>query len=226
MVSPQTTTTTDVAPGIVRNDRGFVQEETIRYPDSSLVGGSSLRYSYPTYFWGSVIAGTLFVLSLFVLSYCLMLGCHVGVNSAGVLALGWGSAIWICITAAIAYYFGGMIANQISRPLGAGWLKGAAIWGLSIPLALVIGAVIAGGSGLLTGLNMPHFTETVATTAGNAQQVATNLQPHVGMNFGFIWTAFVALIVGLIFSVIGSGSAVPVNAGIDRNVTTDTRVSA
>ena len=208
--SPTTTTTSDIAPGVVR-DRGFISEEVVSTTPSPAYSGTSdslLRYSRPSYFWGSVIAGALLVYSIFCLSYLLMLGCHVGVNADGMLALGWGAAIWFCVTSCIAYYFGGMLATCISAPIRSGWLKGSTVWGLSVPLALVISAVIAGGSGLFGGLNMPHFAGTMATTASNAQQVANNLQPHIGLNFGYIWTAFIALALGLVFSIFGSASPV------------------
>ena len=210
MVRPQdSTTATDVAPGLVR-DRGFITEEVISTTSPAYSAGSEslMSYARPGYFWGSVIAGSLLVFSIFCLSYLLMLGCHVGVDSSGMLALGWGSAIWFIVTSCVAYYFGGMLSNCISAPVRGGLLKGSSVWALSVPLALVISAIIAGGSGLFAGLNMPHFQETVATTANNAQQVANNLQPHLGLNFGFIWTAFIALGLGLVFSIFGSASSV------------------
>jgi hypothetical protein len=99
-----------------------------------------------------------------------------------------------------------MLSSCISPPVRGGLLKGSSVWGLSVPLALVISAIIAGGTGLFGGLNMPHLADTMATTAGNARVVANNLQPHPGLNFGFIWTAFIALALGLAFSVFGSAS--------------------
>jgi len=220
MVSPQNTSSSDVAAGDVR-DRGFIREEIVTTTSPGYMPSTTNvpRYSHPTYFWGAVVAGSLLVFSLFCLSYLLMLGCHVGVDSSGMLALGWGAAIWFVVTSCIAYYFGGMLSNCIAPSSSGSLLKGATLWGLSIPLALIISAVIAGGSGLFAGLNMPHFQETVVTTAGNAQQVATNLQPHLGLNFGFIWTAFVALVCGLFFSIIGSASAIPANLNLARGST-------
>lgn len=215
MVSPQNSTASDVAAGEVR-DRGFIREEIIATTSPAYAPSTATvpRYSHPVYFWGSVVAGSVLVFSLFCLSYLLMLGFHVGVDSSGMLALGWGAAIWFIVTSCIAYYFGGMISNCIAPSSSGSMLKGSSVWALSIPLALMISAVIAGGSGLFAGLNMPHFQETVVTTASNAQQVATNLQPHLGLNFGFIWTAFIALICGLFFSLIGSASAIPANLGL------------
>lgn len=208
MVSPQNSTGSGLAPEVIR-DRGFVAETvaTAASPTYSPAVADVPQYSSPRYFWGSVVAGAVLVYSIFCLSYLLMLGCHVGVGSSGMLSLGWGAAIWFIVTSCVAYYFGGMLSNCISSPVNGGLAKGATVWGLSIPLALLISAVIAGGSGLFAGLNMPHFQETVVTTAGNAQQVATNLQPHLGPNFGFICTAFIALLGGLLFSLFGAASA-------------------
>lgn len=208
MVSSQTNPADVAGPAVTVSERGFVTEEVV----SPSYAAAGVRYVYPTYFWGAAVAGTLFVLSLFALSYFLMLGCHVGVTSSGTLALGWGSAVWIVITSCIAYYIGGAISNMIGRSLGTGWLRGAAVWGLSIPLAAIILAVIAGGTGLLTGLTIP---QTGINAVNNAQSVANNLQPSVGgLNFGFVWTAFIALICGLVFSVIGSGSTAPMSAAM------------
>jgi hypothetical protein len=213
MVSPQNPyPPTEVAPGAARTDRGFVTEVTETTAAPAGVAMPTPGWSYPqsTYFWGSVIAGTLFVVSLFVLSWFLMLGCHVGVTQGGMLSMGWGTAIWLCITSAIAFYFGGAIANNISRPLGTGWLKGATVWGLSIPLALCIWGLAAAGSGLLVGSMAPHVN--IVANAGAAGGAAT----AVGVSFGAIWTAFIMLIVGLIFSIIGSNSAVPGGWANDR----------
>lgn len=217
MVSSQVNPTDVANPAVTASDRGILVEEVVS-PSYTAAG---LRYGYPHYFWGAVVAGTLFVLSLFALSYFLMLGCHVGVTSSGTLALGWGSAVWIVITSCIAYYIGGAIANMVSHSMGSGWLRGAAVWGLSVPLAAVILAVIAGGTGLLTGLTIP---QTGINAVNNAQTVANNLQPSVvGLNFGFVWTAFIALICGLIFSVLGSGSTAPMSAAMTAQGRSDRR---
>jgi len=215
MVSSQNPyTPEDVASGTPRTDRGFVPETTVAPGSTLAVPASGWSYPKPTYFWGSVIAGTLFALSLFVLSWFLMLGCHVGVTSGGALSMGWGTAWWLCVTAAIAFYFGGAIANNISRPLGGGWLKGASVWGLSIPLALCIWGLAAGGSGLLVGFTTPHVNvvENARTFSATAGAIA-----GAGISFGTIWTAFIMLIVGLIFSMVGSSSALPGRWANDRN---------
>jgi hypothetical protein len=188
------------------NDRGFVVEDIAI--EQTRPQGTALpaQYRYPVYFWGSVIAGTLVVLSVFVLSYLLMLGLHVGV-AGGVVSLGWGAAVWIVVTSCIAYYFGGMTANSISPPLSSGgWLKGAAIWGLSIPLAMVVASIVAGCAALTAGLNAPHMS--IVASAANSQAV-TNTVAFFAVPFGAIWTAFTTLICGLIFAALGCSSVIP-----------------
>ena len=208
MVSPQNTASSSVSPGVLPSDRGFVTEESVITTPAvtDITALPRLGYSYPVYFWGSVIAGTVLVMSLFVLSYLLMLGCHVGtVGPDGALSFGWGAAVWLVITSCIAYYFGGMLTNCISRPIGMGWLKGATVWGLSIPLALVISSVLGAGLGVL-GLSLAHVENAAGTAAPTHLAMG-----FIGPDFGAIWTAFLILICGLVFAMFGSASAVPVN---------------
>ena len=205
MVATPSSNPVDVAPGVLVNDRGFVTNEiTSTLVTGPAYGGSMVSGVYPSHFWGSVISGTLLVMSLFVLSWFLMLGCHVGVARDGLLSLGWGAAWWMVITSCIAYYFRGMLAGCISRRTYNGWLKGAAVWGLSIPLAVVIYGLTSGG--LMTSLGAPHADVLVGN---HSAAVAV-----MGVNFGYAWTAFCTLILGLIFSIFGSGSAV--RAGFGR----------
>jgi hypothetical protein len=185
MVSPQSTTETD--SGSIRSDR--LSQEVILPVTDRLVWE---RYSSSTGFWGSVIAGTLFALSVFALSWYLMLGCHVGVAGSRVFALGVGSAWWIVVTSCVAFYFGGMVASAIARPYGTGWVRGAAIWGLSIPLTLAILGLVAGRE-VLGALHLPHAGALVGTTS----QITES-------GTAFAWVAFLTLICGLIFAMLGS----------------------
>jgi hypothetical protein len=173
-------------------NRGFVPEETVMAvgPDNATV----TTYYRP--FWRPVLAGTLFTLSVFVLSWFLMLGCHVGIASDGVIALGAGAAVWIWVTACVAYFFGGAIASAMTLPSGHKWLKGAVIWGLSIPLALILYAFLGQSGTLLSALNLPH--------TGMLAGAGVNAPVGTGAHFGFLWSTFIALACGLIFSIIGS----------------------
>jgi hypothetical protein len=207
MVTPVNPTSADGGT-VVQSDRGFVRETET----APIYRTSNITYQRPSYFWGPVIAGTLFVISVFVLSWFLMLGCHVGVTSGGFVSLGWGAAWWFFVTAAIAYYCGGAIANSISLPMGAGWMKGLTIWGLSIPLVTLIGACVMGGSGMF---GMIPAGQTIANHSASSLVTATS---GYGINFGFMWAAFVTLLVGLVFAVFGSGSIA--SSDYERTTTT------
>jgi hypothetical protein len=191
MVSQPTIVTPD--PTAVHN-RGFIPEETV----VAVGPGNAAITTYYRPFWRPVIAGTVFALSVFALSWYLMLGCHVGISDNGIVALGAGAAVWIWVTACVAYFFGGAIASAMTMPNGSGWLKGAVIWGLSIPAALILYAVLAQSGTLLTALNLPH--------AGMLEIAGTNTVAGSSAHFGFLWSTFIALGLGLIFSIIGSVS--------------------
>jgi hypothetical protein len=176
---------TDTPSSSTVSDRGIVVTE-----ESMPLAGSRIesRVVVSPPFWQAVIAGTLFALSVFALSWYLMLGCHVGITSAGVVALGAGAAVWMWVTACVAYFFGGMIAQTMS-PSEDGWLKGAAIWGLSIPLSVVIYGIIAQSLPWFGGLSLPHagFGASIGITS-----------------FGYAWSAFITLGLALCFSLLGS----------------------
>ena len=200
MVSPSTVhPATEVAP--VAGDRGFVREQT-GYVGWSPAGGAGGIFA--PRFGGSVVAGTLLTLSLFAWSYLLMLGCHVGVAAGGTISLGWGAAVWMFITACVAYYFGGMLSNCLSPPVYGGLAKGAAVWALSIPLTLVILAFVAGGAGILAGVNAPAVAHGGMTNNAIVRQ---------GVNFGVLWTVILTMAAGLVCSLLGSWAMVRAGAG-------------
>jgi hypothetical protein len=191
MVSQPATITPDTT---TVHNRGFVPEETV----VAVAPGNAAVTTYYRPFWRPVIAGTVFTLSVFALSWYLMLGCHVGITGNGVIALGAGAAVWIWITACVAYFFGGAIASAMTMSNGSGWLKGAVIWGLSIPAALILYSVVGQSGTLLPALNLPH--------AGMLESSGMNTVAGAGAHFGFLWSTFIALGLGLIFSIIGSVS--------------------
>jgi hypothetical protein len=176
-----------------RTDRGFVTRETVV---ASSIDSSGLEYPLPS-FWGSVIAGAVVALSIGILSECLMFGCHVGVTAYGALNFGAGAAIWMIVTACVAYIIGGMVTGQLS--LHGGWLRGLTMWGFSIPLLLLITAIISGGAGLAYS-HFTHVTEQIANGSGATTLSNGNLY----VNFASAWIGFVCLGCGLIFALIGS----------------------
>jgi len=200
-------------------NRGFIPEETVV---ASGPGAAQITYYRP--FWRPVLAGTLVTLSMFVLSWYLMLGCHVGLDNDGTLNLGAGSALWLCVTACVAYFVGGLIANAMTSmpsdsvngaigvPYGNASLKGLVIWGLSIPLALVIYSFISQSAPhLLGGLLLPH-----------AGIVPSENGPNNAPHLGFFWSMFIGLALGLTFAIIGSISA-SIMARSDFDLTTRNR---
>jgi hypothetical protein len=205
MVSTNTSNVTGDIAGATRSDRGLITEETTSsvaplsgYSSTSSMPGHSHR------FWPSVIAGSLVTFSIFVLSMALMLGCGVGVSSTShLLSFGWGAAIWIVITSCIAYFFGGMVSGSMDSAGCFSSTRAFTMWGLSVPLVMVIGAFVAGATGLLYGFNSAHLTEQVTNQTGAAYLQQGNLF----INYGGAWTAFLSLLGGLCFSVIGALSA-------------------
>ena len=188
---------TDVTESTIVQGRGFLPDETL-----VAAGPDNSRITYYRPFWRPVVAGSVFVMAVFTLSWFLMLGCHVGIAAGGMVALGLGAAIWLWVTACIAYFFGGLIASAMTaapRPTlesanGSGWIKGAVLWGFSIPLALVLYALMAQSGSIFVALNPAH----VAVVPGGADLVGN------GGHFGFYWSAFIGLGLGLVFSIVGS----------------------
>src|SRR5579862_9602113 len=62
--------------------------------------------------WGAVIAGALTALALMILSS--YLAAAFGVPAFRGLAYGFGSAVWCVLTAAVAFFFGGMMVSYFS----------------------------------------------------------------------------------------------------------------
>jgi len=216
MVSTTTPIVTSDVATATRNDRGFIPEGTVS--TSPGYTGATSMVPHTHHFWGSVIAGSLVTMSIFVLSIALMFGCGVGVSSSHLLSFGWGAAIWIVVTSCIAYFLGGMVSGSMDEAGCYCSTRAFALWGLSIPLAPVIGALIAGGFGLLYGLSSTHLTEQVTNQTGAAYLQQGNLF----INYGGAWTVFIALLAGLCFSFIGA------MAGINdrRRVSTSTVVTS
>ena len=191
--------TTEVPSGTVLNDRGFVPAES-----SVPITSTDIRTRYyPESFWRPVIAGSLMVLSIFALSWYLMLGCHVGTDANGYVDLGVGAAIWMCVTSCIAFYIGGAAASAIFPNRVHNWTMGGAVWSLTIPLGLLILGLILGNGGLLNHFNLVHF----GTLSSGTSDIVGNTSNSVAhSNFGFYWTGFIFLGLGLISSLFGSYS--------------------
>ncbi len=127
-------------------------------------------------FWGPIATGAMVVLGIVALSDFLMF-------DAGVYRDG--AAIWMIITACVAYYAGGLVASRLS--LNGTWLQGAVLWGLSIPLSLLIVAGVTEAAGIV-------FANTTEMTA----------QMINGSGIAGAWAAFISVALGLAFAVLGS----------------------
>jgi hypothetical protein len=129
-------------------------------------------------FWGSIAAGTMVVLGICALSDLLMLSGPVGVYRDG-------AAVWMMITACVAYYGGGLVASRLS--LNGTWLQGVVLWGLSIPLSLLVVAGVAEAAGIASG----------QSTEMTAQMIN-------GSGTAGAWAVFISVALGLAFAVLGS----------------------
>jgi hypothetical protein len=129
-------------------------------------------------FWGSIAAGTMVVLGICALSDLLMFSGHVGVYRDG-------AAIWMMITACVAYYGGGLVASRLS--LNGTWFHGLVLWGFSIPLSLLV----------VTGI-----TEAAGIANGHSIEMTAQIINGSGTAGG--WAAFISVALGLAFAVLGS----------------------
>ena len=221
MVSSQNPTgVTDVSPDVSRNDRGMLDDRTVAVSRSAYA--YSLEAPKYTSFWGSVIAGTLLAAGILVMSYALMFGCGVGVYRSGTVSLGWGAAIWIIITACIAYFFGGMFASCLSASgPESGAFRGLSVWGLSIPLGMVVASIVAMAAGTAYGTpTLPDVHQAVLQTASNANAPNLSYQGGLWVPFGGAWTVFLSLILGLFCAWIGG------TMGREMLVRTESRVAS
>jgi hypothetical protein len=183
----------DVPPNPAALQRGFVVEESYISGPKYVRMGSGYGP-----FWRPVFAGTLFVLSIFVFSWYLMLGFHVGVDRDNTIVPGAGAAVWMWVTSCIAFLFGGMFASAISGPRGPGWARGIGVWSLSVPLAVILYSFAARAGDLLGGLTLPRASVIGYATGSAAGMTA---------NYAYLWSVVIALACGFVFAVIGAIAA-------------------
>ena len=181
-----------ITPGLMPGNRFVAEErgarEQVVTQGAPVITGRTTGFPY---FWRGAIAGTFFAITFCTMSYLLMLGCGVGVDASGQLIMSRGAAIWIVVTSALAYLLGGFISGRLNALDGTGWLSGLTVWGVSVPLILVLSAILSGGTGL----------------ASLAPQAAQNTRlSFSSVQSAYVWTMFIALIVGLCCAAIG-GSA-------------------
>jgi len=186
-------------PEVPVSERGMVGPAVAVSP--TYVAGSPL----PS-FWGSVVAGAVVAIGIGALSEALMFGCHVGINSQGVISFGVGAAIWLIVTSFVAYYIGGMLASALS--VGGGWLRGITLWGFTVPLTMLIAAAVSAGAGLAYA-HTTHAAEEITNGMGGAYI----LNGNIFLSYSGVWITFVTLAVALLGAVVGAGTA----CGIKRS---------
>jgi hypothetical protein len=196
MVSANTPGPEIVDTGV--SSRGFVAQTA---PPPLPIRAPAWIENYP-YFWGSVVAGAVVAMAITALSEALMFGCHVGTNSNGDINFGGGAAVWIILTSCVAFFFGGWVAGCFGIANRSGLLRGLTVWGLSVPLSVALGSVISAGAGLAY-VHTSQLAEQITNNTGSANLA----QGQMFVNYGGAWTAFFALLGGLIFAIIGSAAA-------------------
>ncbi len=177
-----------------RSDRGIIAEETIV---AASTGVNNLdEYPLPS-FWGSIVAGAVVVMSIGALSECLMFACRVGTYGNGQVYLGAGAAFWMFITTCVAFFFGGMVASRLS--LRGGWMRGLTVWAFTLPLLMLVTAFISGGA----GLGFVHNTRIAEEVITN-NHITTFYGGGSFVSYGGVWSGFILLALGLIFSLVGA----------------------
>jgi hypothetical protein len=157
-----------------QKEDGLRQKHILEEPVATTV--ISHRFSHVV--WGSVFAGTIMVmvtqLSLAVLGGGIGLSAlNVGSGDNNLGALGAGAITWWILSGIAAFYFGGWIAGRMAGIPRAkdGALHGILTWGVTtilmfLFLTTTIGAIVAGGFGLLKGTGQavgsvaPQIAET------------------------------------------------------------------
>jgi hypothetical protein len=170
--------------------------------------------------WGPILAGlvsalaTLLILGLLGVAVGLTAAAGTpggGANAAANQANNYstGAAIWAAVSALIAFFIGGFVAARTSAVYGKrwGWINGALVWAVTLPLLLWLAG--SGASGLLNalGFNINDFTNAVSNTVNNPATNPAN-NPAVVQNTtetarNGAWGALIALLLGLVASALG-----------------------
>jgi hypothetical protein len=190
----------ETAPGtttVVTDDRGIREQSTYGYGAAYTPGHvPSLVGRYHS-FWGSVVAGTVAAISLSVLSYALMFAVGISQNNpTGNPDFGWGAVIWSALTAAIAFFIGGLVASVLMPLDRHGWVHGFTVWALSVPVTLVLTSFVAMGVALTYG---PYGGSPAATGHVRIGFMPTIIQ----LSSGAAWMLFISLASGLLFAIFG-----------------------
>lgn len=176
--------------------------------------------------WGPILAGLVSALATLLLLS--LLGVAVGLTAAtgdpngGAAAAanrsgyGTGAAIWAALSALIAFFIGGYVASRTSavRGKGNGWINGAMVWAIALPLLLWLAA--NGLSGFLNalGFNLGGLLNTVANPADPANPLNPTNPNNPANNPGTVqnaaetarngaWGALASMVLGLLAASLG-----------------------
>lgn len=170
--------------------------------------------------WGPILAGLVSALStLVVLS---LLGAAVGLTAATGDPAGGanaaanrnqnyalGAGIWAAISALISFFVGGLIAGRTAgiRGKGNGWINGALVWAVALPLLLWLAS--SGATGFLNAIGFDlnsFFGQAQATVNNPATNPANNpgaVQQAAETTRNGLWGTLAALLLGLMAAGLG-----------------------
>jgi hypothetical protein len=167
--------------------------------------------------WGPVWAGLLSALAALVLLS--LFGVAVGLTAAtgdpngaaGAAAnngnnYAVGAGIWAVISAIIAFFIGGFVAASTTRLRGrdSGWINGAMVWALALPILLWLAGSGAVGFLNAIGFNLQGFASTVSNAVANPSTTdPAAVQRATDAARTGAWWALVALVLGLIAAGLG-----------------------
>ena len=113
--------------------------------------------------------------------------------------------MWAGASTLVAFFIGGFIAARTSgiRGKGNGWINGAMVWAITLPILLWLAASGLGGFVNALGFNLNGFTNSVGVTVNNAASDPALVQSAAEAARNGAWGALGALLIGLIASGIG-----------------------
>jgi hypothetical protein len=140
--------------------------------------------------WGAVIAGALTALALLVLSSSLGYACAIPAYRGG--NYGFGALVWSVVSAAFAFFFGGMVVEYLTRrgETRLGILHGVLAWVLAVNLTTLVSVSVPGLFRGFLPLDVARVAGPIATTDAGSINAAA-------------WGIFLSLLAGLISAAIG-----------------------
>ena len=179
----ETETQSSTLGGLGREVRGIVED--IRKPGSD---PQETTYTRTRLAWGAVIAGTLTSLAILALASAFGAACDVPAYRGG--TYGVGSMFWSIISSAVAFFFGGLVVEYLTRrgESRLGILHGMLAWVLAVNLMALMSLP---GLGLFHSYVPWDLMRGAATDMPNASATAAS------------WGVFLSLLSGMIAASVG-----------------------